>query len=77
MDWDSSGYKMVVLRIPRRLHQFQPQGSRVLHDGHLHPFVAVILASISGFLMVNAGVAFSEGGWGSARPFALGGGIAI
>ena len=50
---------------------------RGFHFGHLHPYVAAILASISGFLMVNAGVAFSEGGWGSARPFALGGGIAI
>src|SRR5918995_3507206 len=51
--------------------------ARSFHDGHLHPYIAAILASISGFMMVNAGVTISAGGWGSARPFALGGGITI
>jgi hypothetical protein len=48
-----------------------------LHKGRLHPYVAAIFASASGLLMVGAGVAFSQRGWGSARPFALAGGMAI
>ena len=46
-------------------------------DGRFHPYLAAVLATMSGILMLRAGVAFSEAGWASARLFAAGGGIAI
>src|SRR5918994_4217641 len=41
--------------------------ARSFHDGHLHPYIAAILASISGFMMVNAGVTISAGGVGISQ----------
>ena len=44
---------------------------------HLHTYAAVLMTSVSGTLMILAGMAYAEAGWGSARPFALAGGVAI
>ena len=46
-------------------------------DGRFHPYLAAVLASTSGILMLRAGVALFEDGWAAARLFAAGGGVTI